>query len=67
VVSLKYLPFYLREITPGTNWIGGWLCPRSSVDDVEKKKFLPYRDSNSNPSVVEPVASHCKPCRDDPF
>jgi hypothetical protein len=24
---------------------------------MEKRKFLPYRDSNSDPSVVQPVAS----------
>jgi hypothetical protein len=31
--------------------------PRAGLDDVEKRKFLPYRDSNSDPSVVQPVAS----------
>jgi hypothetical protein len=41
----------------GTHWIGGWVDPRTGLDDVEKRKFLPYRDSNSDPSVVQPVAS----------
>jgi hypothetical protein len=31
---------------------------RVGLDDVEKRKFLPnHRDLNSNPSVVQPVAS----------
>jgi hypothetical protein len=39
-----------EERAPGTHWIGG-------LDDLRKRKFLPYRDSNSDPSVVQPVAS----------
>jgi hypothetical protein len=31
--------------------------PRASLDDMEKWKFLTLRDSNSDPSVVQPVAS----------
>jgi hypothetical protein len=31
--------------------------PRASLDDVEKDNSLPYRGSNSDPSVVHPVAS----------
>jgi hypothetical protein len=31
--------------------------PRTGLDDVEKGKFLPYRDSNSDSSVVQPVGS----------
>jgi hypothetical protein len=29
------------RFTPGTHWIGGWVGPRASLDDVEKRKFLP--------------------------
>jgi hypothetical protein len=25
---------------PVTHWIGGWVDPRASLDDVEKRKFL---------------------------
>jgi hypothetical protein len=25
---------------PGTHWIGGWVDPRASLDDVQKRKFL---------------------------
>jgi hypothetical protein len=49
--------FTPRERTPGTNWIGGWVGPRAGLDDVEKRNFLPLRDSNSDPSVVQLVAS----------
>jgi hypothetical protein len=31
--------------------------PRTGLDDVEKKNCCPYRDSNSDPSVVQSVAS----------
>jgi hypothetical protein len=30
---------------------------RAGLDNVKKRNFLPYRDSNSNPSFVQPVAS----------
>jgi hypothetical protein len=30
--------------------------PRTGLHNVEKRKFLPYRDSNSDPSVAQPVA-----------
>jgi hypothetical protein len=28
------------RLTPATHWIGGWVDPRASLDDVEKIKFL---------------------------
>jgi hypothetical protein len=28
------------ERAPRTHWIGGWVVPRTSLDDVEKSKFL---------------------------
>jgi hypothetical protein len=46
-----------REMTPGTHWIGSWVCPRTGPDDVEKKKILLYGDSNSDPLAVQHVAS----------
>jgi hypothetical protein len=24
----------------GTHWVGGWVGPRTGLDDVEKRKFL---------------------------
>jgi hypothetical protein len=32
--------FTLEERAPGTHRIGGWVSPRTGLDDVEKKKFL---------------------------
>jgi hypothetical protein len=50
--------FTPEERVSGTHWIGGWVDLRAGLDDLEKTKFLrPYRDSNSDPSVVQPVAS----------
>jgi hypothetical protein len=28
------------HFTPSTHWIGGWVCPRTGLDDV-KRKILP--------------------------
>jgi hypothetical protein len=28
------------ESAPGAHWIGGWVGPRVSLDNVEKRKFL---------------------------
>jgi hypothetical protein len=30
--------------------------PRTGLDDAEKRNFLNYRDSNFNPSVIQPIA-----------
>jgi hypothetical protein len=32
--------FTLGERAPSTHWIGGLVCPRAGLDDVEKWKFL---------------------------
>jgi hypothetical protein len=32
--------FTPRERAPGTHWLGGWMDPRASLDDVERRKFL---------------------------
>jgi hypothetical protein len=31
------------ERAPGTHWIGGWVGPRASLDDMEERKFLTLR------------------------
>jgi hypothetical protein len=36
--------------------------PRAGLDEIEKGKCLPYRDSNSDPSVIQPVASCYTDC-----
>jgi hypothetical protein len=42
--------------SPGTNWILGWVDPSAYLDVMEKKNSWPYWDSNSGPSVVQPLA-----------
>jgi hypothetical protein len=37
-----------RERALGTHWTGGWVGPRTGLDDVEKRKILP-------PSRLEPL------------
>jgi hypothetical protein len=32
--------FTPEERAYGTHWIGGWVGPRASLDDVKKRKFL---------------------------
>jgi hypothetical protein len=41
------------ERAPDTHWIEVWVDLTACLDYVEKRTFL-----NSNPSVVQPVASH---------
>jgi hypothetical protein len=36
--------------------------PRIGLEDMDKRIFLPYRESNSDPSVVQPVASRYTDC-----
>jgi hypothetical protein len=36
--------------------------PRACLDDVEKRTSLPYRDSKSDPSSIQPVASRYTDC-----
>jgi hypothetical protein len=54
--AFTLLPLYPEERAPGTHWLGGWVDPRAGLDDVGENS-LPYRDSNSEPSVFQPVAS----------
>jgi hypothetical protein len=49
--------FTTDEKAPGTRCIGGWVGPRIGLDDIEKRLFLPHRNSNSDSSVLKPVAS----------
>jgi hypothetical protein len=39
------------------HYTGGWVGPRAGLDDMKKENSLPYRDSNSDPLAVRPVAS----------
>jgi hypothetical protein len=47
---------------PGTLCVGCWVDHRAGLDDVEKRKFLTLPDSNSDFSVVQPVANRYTDC-----
>jgi hypothetical protein len=51
-----------EETAPGLHWLWGWVGFRSGLDDVEKRKILHCRDSNSDPSAAQPVASRYTDC-----
>jgi hypothetical protein len=44
------------ERAPGTHWIGGWVEPRASLDDVEDRKFLTLQGLKLWP-LVRPARS----------
>jgi hypothetical protein len=46
--------FAPMERAPGTHSIGGWVGPRTGLDDVKENSWH-YRESNSDPSVVQPL------------
>jgi hypothetical protein len=43
------------ERTSDTHWLGVWVCPRASLDDMEKRKFLTLSGLELRP--------HCHPAR----
>jgi hypothetical protein len=49
--------FTPRERTPGTHWIGGWVCPRAVLDAMVKRKIpSPCWESNPRTLIVQLVA-----------
>jgi hypothetical protein len=47
--------FTLRERSPCTHWIGGWVGPRAVLNTVVEKK-IPSPESNPRIPIVQPVA-----------
>jgi hypothetical protein len=45
------------RFTPDTHCVGGWVNGRAGLDDWRSESSWPYRVSNSDPSVVQPLAS----------
>jgi hypothetical protein len=55
----------LGERAPSTHWTGGWVDPRATLDNVEKRKFLILPGLE-----LQPVASrytHCAILAPKPF
>jgi hypothetical protein len=50
------------RFTPGTHCIGGWVDPREVWTTWRSNNSWPYRDSNPDLSVVQPVASRYTDC-----
>jgi hypothetical protein len=48
--------FTSGERALGTYWIGGWVSPRASLDEVERRKFLTLRGLELRP-LGRPVRS----------
>jgi hypothetical protein len=46
-----------RERAPGIHWIKGWVCPRTGLDDVEKKKILDPNTGLDLRPLVRPALS----------
>jgi hypothetical protein len=57
VVSFTPLPLYSWRKNSGTLWVGGWVDSIELVQTTWRRENSWYRDLNSKPSVVQPVAS----------
>jgi hypothetical protein len=63
VVIFTPLSLYTRGKTASTTyWIGGWMGPRSSLDDTEKGKFLTLPGLELYSSVAQPIARQYTDC-----
>jgi hypothetical protein len=51
----------IGEIALDTHLIGGWVCPRSGLDNMEKKKILTLLGLELRPSVKRPGREHSWP------
>jgi hypothetical protein len=57
VVSFTVVRFTPGERAPGIHWIGGWVGPRTGLDDVERRKISPVVGLEYDPSAIQPVDS----------
>jgi hypothetical protein len=44
LVGGEWSPSHPGPLTPGSHWIGGWMGPRTGLEDMENRKFLPLRE-----------------------
>jgi hypothetical protein len=45
----------LEERAPSTRWIEGWMSPRASIDDTEKRRFLPLTTKQSTIKLTNTI------------
>jgi hypothetical protein len=45
--------FTALERAPGTDWIGGWLGPRASLDDLEKRRKILDPTGTQTPTFLK--------------
>jgi hypothetical protein len=57
ILKLGLRRFTPGERAPGTRWIGGWVTPQPVWTTWRTENSLLCRDSNSDRSVFQPVAS----------
>jgi hypothetical protein len=46
------------ERAPSTHWTRGQVGPRTSLDIIARENSCLYQDSNSDPLLFQPTASH---------
>jgi hypothetical protein len=49
LVGSEWLALPSGKRVPGTHWIGGWLDPRTGLDDVQKRQFLTLSELELQP------------------
>jgi hypothetical protein len=71
LVGGEWSASYPCHFTPGerapSTLCTGCVGPKTSLDDVRKKKSLSNRDSNSDSSVVQSVASRYTDSLEEPY
>jgi len=56
VVRLTPRPLNPGERTPGANWLGGWVGPRTGLDAVAKRKIIKTAHAGNRTLIIQPVA-----------
>jgi hypothetical protein len=60
-VSFTLRTLYPWERILGTHWVEGWVDPKSSLDDVERRKILPLLSLELRPLGSQALSQ--SPCR----
>jgi hypothetical protein len=51
-----------KDPPPGTHWIGGWVGPSTSLDNMEERKILPLSGLELWSSALQPIAGGYTNC-----